>query len=93
MPLNTLEELRTGKLAGSRRLKLAECLTAFPNEIFDLAETLEILDLSGNALSALPDDLSWGNIYYRHPYTILPLKLRPSFNNKVHWYRLHLNNN
>lgn len=58
MPLNTLEELRTGKLAGSRRLKLAECLTAFPNEIFDLAETLEILDLSGNALSALPDDLS-----------------------------------
>ena len=32
-------------------------LTAFPREIFDLAETLEILDLSGNALSSLPDDL------------------------------------
>jgi len=57
MPLNTHEDLRAGKLAGSRRLKLACGLTEFPREIFDLAETLEILDLSGNALSALPDDL------------------------------------
>lgn len=32
-------------------------LSEFPREIFDLAETLEILDLSGNALSSLPDDL------------------------------------
>jgi hypothetical protein len=57
MPLNTLEDLRAGKLTGSRRLKLACGLTEFPREIFALAETLEILDLSGNALSALPDDL------------------------------------
>ena len=57
MPLNTLEDLRAGKLAGSRRLKLACALTEFPREIFDLAETLEILDLSGNNLSVLPDDL------------------------------------
>jgi hypothetical protein len=57
MPLNTLEDLRAGKLAGSRRLKLACGLTEFPREIFALAETLEILDLSGNDLSALPDDL------------------------------------
>jgi len=57
MPLNTLEDLRSGKLAGSRRLKLACGLTAFPHEIFALADTLEILDLSGNDLSALPDDL------------------------------------
>jgi Leucine-rich repeat (LRR) protein len=57
MPLNTLEDLRAGKLAGSRRLKLAGGLTEFPREIFELAETLEILDLSGNALAALPDDL------------------------------------
>ncbi len=57
MPLNTLEDLRAGKLAGSRRLKLACGLSEFPREIFDLAETLEILDLSGNALSSLPDDL------------------------------------
>lgn len=55
--MNTLEQLRAGQLAGSRRLKLSCGLTAFPREIFDLAETLEILDLSGNALASLPADL------------------------------------
>ena len=54
---HTLEQLRSGQLSGSRRLKLASALTEFPREIFALAETLEILDLSGNALSSLPDDL------------------------------------
>ncbi|MFL9855570.1 protein kinase [Paraburkholderia madseniana] len=54
----TLEQLRAGQLAGTRRLKLACGLSEFPREIFDLADTLEILDLSGNALSRLPDDLS-----------------------------------
>lgn len=53
----TLEQLRTGKLTGVQRLKLSCNLTDFPREIFDLADTLEILDLSGNALSALPEDL------------------------------------
>lgn len=57
MPLNTLEDLRAGKLAGSRRLKLSCGLTQFPREIFSLAATLEILDLSGNELAALPDNL------------------------------------
>ncbi|MCL6486565.1 MAG: serine/threonine-protein kinase [Janthinobacterium lividum] len=55
--LHTLEQLRTGELAGVRRLKLSCGLTDFPREIFDLADSLEILDLSGNALSSLPDDL------------------------------------
>ncbi|MGZ2747396.1 protein kinase [Burkholderia stagnalis] len=53
----TLEQLRAGQLAGARHLKLACGLTEFPREIFDLADTLEMLDLSGNALSTLPDDL------------------------------------
>jgi len=53
----TLDHLRAGKLAGTRRLKLACGLTEFPREIFDLADTLEVLDLSGNALTSLPDDL------------------------------------
>ncbi|CAN5153320.1 leucine-rich repeat-containing protein kinase family protein [soil metagenome] len=56
--MDTLEQLRSGALAGSRRLSLSCGLQAFPPEIFDLADTLEILDLSGNALSALPDDLA-----------------------------------
>jgi Protein tyrosine and serine/threonine kinase/Leucine rich repeat len=54
---STLEQLRAGQLAGTQRLALACGLTEFPREIFDLAATLEILDLSGNALSWLPDDL------------------------------------
>ncbi len=58
MSLNTLAELHAGKLAGSRRLKLACGLSEFPREIFALADTLEILDLSGNALTALPADLA-----------------------------------
>ncbi|WP_300440510.1 leucine-rich repeat-containing protein kinase family protein [Zoogloea sp.] len=55
--MHTLEQLRAGKLAGARHLKIACGLETFPREIFDLADTLEILDLSGNALAALPDDL------------------------------------
>ncbi|HDR9357382.1 TPA: protein kinase [Burkholderia vietnamiensis] len=54
----TLERLQSGQLSGARELKLACGLTEFPREIFDLADTLEVLDLSGNALSALPDDLA-----------------------------------
>ncbi|MBI3901450.1 MAG: protein kinase [Nitrosomonadales bacterium] len=55
--MDTLSLLRTGQLTGCRRLDLSCGLTQFPAEIFDLAESLEILNLSGNALSSLPDDL------------------------------------
>lgn len=54
---HTLEQLRAGQLAGTQRLKLSCGLSEFPREIFDLADTLEVLDLGGNALSSLPDDL------------------------------------
>lgn len=57
MPTATLAQLRSGALAGARELTLREGLTEFPREVFDLAETLEVLDLSGNALTVLPDDL------------------------------------
>jgi hypothetical protein len=53
----TLRRLRAGELAGATRVALACGLTAFPRELFALADSLEILDLSGNALDALPDDL------------------------------------
>jgi hypothetical protein len=56
LKLHTLEELGSGKLHGSKHLKLSCGLTAFPREIFVLEETLELLDLSGNLLSALPND-------------------------------------
>ncbi|QNH63659.1 protein kinase [Hymenobacter sediminicola] len=54
--MHTLEELRAGKLTGTTRLDLSAGLTEFPAEIFDLADSLEILNLSGNALAALPTD-------------------------------------
>jgi hypothetical protein len=54
----TLDALRCGQLQGIRRLDLACDLQEFPREIFALADTLEVLNLSGNALSTLPDDLS-----------------------------------
>ena len=54
---DALQQLRDGELAGTRRFALAAGLTEFPREIFTLADTLEILDLSGNALQSLPDDL------------------------------------
>lgn len=55
--MHTLAQLRSGSLKGIRRLNLRDRLTTFPEEIFDLADTLEILDLSDNALSSLPDDM------------------------------------
>lgn len=55
--MNTLAQLKAGQLAGITRLDLSCGLTEFPREIFELADSLEILNLSGNALSSLPDDL------------------------------------
>lgn len=55
--MDTLAKLRAGQLAGAKRLDLSCGLTEFPQEIFQLADTLEILNLSSNALSSLPQDL------------------------------------
>ena len=55
--MNTLSLLRSGQLAGTTRLSLSCGLQEFPAEIYDLADSLEILNLSGNALSSLPHDL------------------------------------
>ncbi|WP_162249288.1 MULTISPECIES: leucine-rich repeat-containing protein kinase family protein [unclassified Rhizobacter] len=58
-PIQTLARLRAGELQGCTRLDLRGCgLTELPPEVLTLADTLEVLDLSGNALSTLPDGLA-----------------------------------
>jgi len=57
MSAQTLAQLRSGHLAGARRLDLSCGLTELPREVFDLADSLEILNLTGNQLGDLPDDL------------------------------------
>ncbi len=53
-----LADLRAGRLAGATHLDLRHCgLDEFPREVFALADTLETLDLAGNLLRTLPDDL------------------------------------
>tara|TARA_R110001592_G_scaffold104856_2_gene295007 strand:- start:3472 stop:4794 length:1323 start_codon:yes stop_codon:yes gene_type:complete len=56
--MNSFKELKSGKLVGATRLQLVEELTTFPEEIFSLADTLEVLDLSNNNLSTLPDEFA-----------------------------------
>jgi Protein kinase domain/Leucine Rich repeats (2 copies) len=57
MMSEVLNDLRAGRLQGATRLNLQAGLTSLPPEVYDLADTLEVLDLSGNALTALPHDL------------------------------------
>lgn len=52
--MHSLQQLQSGQLANSTHLKIAEGLTHFPEAILTLADTLEILDLSGNQLDSLP---------------------------------------
>lgn len=56
--MQSLEGLKAGEYRGAKKLKLCCGLSSFPNEIFDLADSLEILDLSGNPLSELPSNFS-----------------------------------
>lgn len=56
--MDTLSQLRAGKLAGARRLDLSCGLEEVPPEVFDLADTLEVLNLTGNRLQSLPDDFA-----------------------------------
>ena len=57
--MHTLEDLESGRLAGAREVRLTQLgLSTFPRQLFDLADTLELLDLSGNQLTELPEDLA-----------------------------------
>ena len=52
------QQLTTSDPAHRRQVKLQDNLTAFPAELYQLADTLEVLDLSNNQLTSLPDDLT-----------------------------------
>jgi len=54
--MHTLQQLVSGELKGVKHVRLSCGLTEFPRELFELAETLEVLDLSKNQLSRLPED-------------------------------------
>lgn len=54
--MQTLEQLKSGGLLGSTSIKLSCGLREFPIELFSLADTLELLDLSNNHLNSLPND-------------------------------------
>ena len=56
--MHTLAQLASGELKGIKRLTITEELTEFPKAILTLADSLEVLDLSGNKLSQLPSDFS-----------------------------------
>ncbi|MCK6261767.1 leucine-rich repeat-containing serine/threonine-protein kinase [Vibrio sp. ZSDE26] len=56
--MHTLEQLKNGQLKGVTRLTISQQLTEFPLEILQLADTLEILDLSNNQLSDFPSEIS-----------------------------------
>ncbi|MGS0755441.1 protein kinase, partial [Roseateles sp. GG27B] len=53
--MDILSQLRAGRLHGIQRLDLSCDVAEFPREIFALADSLEVLNLSGNALTTLPD--------------------------------------
>lgn len=55
---DTLALLNAGKLVGTKHIKISAGLTSFPPALYSLTDTLEILDLTGNALSSLPDDFN-----------------------------------
>ena len=56
--VHSLEALKSGQLIGSKTLKLACGLETFPEEIISLSETLEVLDLSDNNLTSLPESIT-----------------------------------
>ncbi len=58
-PVQTLARLRAGALQGATHLDLRGTgLTELPAEVLALADTLQVLDVSGNALATLPDGMA-----------------------------------
>ena len=56
--MHTIADIKDGLLKNATRLQISDNLTEFPQEIFELADSLEILDLSDNQLSELPSNFA-----------------------------------
>lgn len=54
--MQTLKEIQEGKLDNATSIKIASGLNTFPKELYKLENTLEVLDLTDNNLTNLPDD-------------------------------------
>lgn len=74
--VHTLDDLRSGALAGAKQVRLSG-LTEFPEALYDLADTLEVLDLGASHVTHLPEDFArlhrlrilFGS---KNPFEILP---------------------
>lgn len=79
--MHTLDDLDSGTLAGAHHVRLTDLgLRQFPRQLFALADSLEVLDLSGNQLDTLPDDLHRLHrlkilFASRNPFSTLPTAL------------------
>ncbi|MBF6631774.1 MAG: serine/threonine-protein kinase [Comamonas sp.] len=79
--MHTLHDLTSGALNGARHVRLTDLgLRTFPPQLLELADTLEVLDLSGNQLSTLPDDFARFTrlrivFASNNPFTSLPVVL------------------
>ncbi|WP_018345116.1 leucine-rich repeat-containing protein kinase family protein [Cytophaga aurantiaca] len=56
--MHSTQQLQSGELAGAKHIKISENLTDIPQALYQYADTLEVLDLSGNELTALPNDFA-----------------------------------
>lgn len=54
--MHSIQQLQSGELVGTTYIKISAELTSIPTSMYQYADTLEILDLSGNELTELPED-------------------------------------
>ena len=57
MEIQSLEQLHSNTFPNVTRITISSQLKSFPKELFKYTETLEILDLSNNLLSEVPDEI------------------------------------
>lgn len=91
--MQTLEQLNNDELQGIKQLTLSENLSEFPQKIFELADSLEILDLSNNKLTDIPNLEKLTNLKIAFFSYNLFTELPNSFKNCKNLYMLGLKGN